>query len=78
MTISRYYPPSGININKHGIAPNIVQNISREEESILSQNPSLLATNADPQYSKAVAVLKTRSKIPNPSETSVNPTSLLQ
>jgi carboxyl-terminal processing protease len=76
VTISRYYPPGGLNISKKGIAPDIIQGVSREQESILSQNPSLFATKADPQYSKAITVLKTRSNIPR--ETSANPTRLLQ
>lgn len=76
VTISRYYPPSGININKKGISPDIVQNLTREQEYLLSQDPSLLGTKADPQYSKAVTILKTRPTIP--SETSSNTTRLLQ
>ncbi|MBL1210234.1 carboxyl-terminal processing protease CtpB [Geminocystis sp. GBBB08] len=75
VTISRYYPPSGMNINKKGIAPDIVQDISREQEFLFSQNPSLLATKADPQYSKAVTILKTKSNIVT--ETSTNSTRLL-
>jgi len=76
VTISRYYPPSGININKKGITPDVVQNISKEQEFLLTQNPSLLATKDDPQYSKAVTVLKMRSSIPP--KNSVNPVSILQ
>lgn len=59
VTISRYFPPSGINISKKGIAPNILQPVSREEENMLRSNPSLVATRADSQYSKAIAVLRT-------------------
>lgn len=76
VTISRYYPPSGMNINKKGISPDIVQNLTREQEYLLNQDPSLLATKADPQYSKAITVLKTRTNIST--ETSSNPTRLLQ
>lgn len=76
VTISRYYPPSGMNINKKGIAPDIIQGLSQEEEFILSKDPSLLATKADPQYSKAITILKTRSIIPN--QTSANPTRIVQ
>lgn len=66
VTISRYYPPSGININKKGIAPDIVQGISREEEYLLSQNPSLMGTKVDPQYAKAIAVLRNQHLISSP------------
>jgi carboxyl-terminal processing protease len=61
VTISRYYPPSGMNINKKGIAPDIVQGITREEEYLLSQNPALFATKADSQYSKAISILRTNT-----------------
>lgn len=51
VTISRYYPPSGVDINKKGIMPDI-QLDSREEI------PSALkGTGQDPQYSRAVSVL---------------------
>lgn len=63
VTISRYYPPSGMNINKKGIAPDIIQGMSREEEYLLSQNPALFATKADSQYSKAVSILRTRTLV---------------
>lgn len=62
VTISRYYPPSGTNINKKGIAPNIVQTLSREEQYLLSKDPSLIATEADSQYAKAIAILRTLGK----------------
>jgi len=38
-----------------------VQGISREEEYLLSQNPSLFATKADSQYSKAISILRTNT-----------------
>ncbi|RMD71379.1 MAG: PDZ domain-containing protein [Cyanobacteria bacterium J149] len=63
VTISRYYPPSGTNINKKGIAPDIVQALTREEQYLLSQDPSLIATKADSQYSKAIAILRTVGKL---------------
>ena len=62
VTISRYYPPSGTNINKKGIAPDIFQALSREEQYLLSKDPSLVATKADSQYAKAIAILRTVGK----------------
>jgi carboxyl-terminal processing protease len=59
VTMSRYYPPSGININKKGITPDITENLSQDDRARLSKNPDLIGTNADPQYKKAVNVLKT-------------------
>lgn len=61
VTISRYFPPSGININHKGIEPDIVQNITNEQVVILRQDPSLVATPADPQYLRAITVLKTKA-----------------
>ncbi|AFZ47965.1 C-terminal processing peptidase-2 [Cyanobacterium stanieri PCC 7202] len=58
VTISRYYPPSGISITDNGIAPNVVQNISRQQQSRLRDNPSLIGTSSDPQYYRAVTVLR--------------------
>ena len=58
VTIARYYPPSGIDINKKGIAPDIRVDLSRQEETNLAINPNLIGTKADPQYSRAVAILK--------------------
>ena len=64
VTISSYYPPSGMNINKQGIKPDIVQGLTLEDKNNLRQDPSLIATSADPQYSKAIAVLKSVDLIP--------------
>lgn len=58
VTISRYYPPSGISINMHGVNPDITVELSREQSVRLRSEPGLLATNADPQYFKAVNILR--------------------
>lgn len=76
VTISRYYPPSGININQKGIEPDIVQNLSREQGFLLQQDPSLIATPADPQYLRAITILKTQAISPLPAKT--NPVSIIQ
>jgi len=61
VTIARYYPPSGLDINKKGIAPDIRVDLSREQQTYLSVNPDLVATTADPQYARAVTILKNQS-----------------
>lgn len=61
VTIARYYPPSGIDINKKGITPDIKVDLSREQQTTLSINPDLIGTNADPQYARAVTILKNES-----------------
>jgi len=58
VTIARYYPPSGIDINKKGIAPDIKVDLTREDRTNLSINPDLIGTVADPQYARAVTILK--------------------
>ena len=75
LTISRYYPPSRININKHGIAPDIEEDLTQEEQLLLRSNPSLVATNVDPQYQRAIAILKQQpntSRLPS-RERKLNP-----
>jgi len=57
VTISRYYPPSGIDINKKGIAPDVQFDLTRPQENLLGRNPSLRGTSDDPQYRRAVSVL---------------------
>ncbi|WP_446684792.1 carboxyl-terminal processing protease CtpB [Cyanobacterium sp. IPPAS B-1200] len=64
VTISRYYPPSGLNISKNGIAPNVIQNISRRQQSQLRDDPSLIGTSSDPQYYRAVSVLRNLAFFP--------------
>ncbi len=61
VTIARYYPPSGLDINQKGIAPDIKVDLSREDQTNLSINPELVGTNADPQYARAVSILKNES-----------------
>jgi carboxyl-terminal processing protease len=61
VTIAHYYPPSGVDINKKGIAPDIKVDLTRADQTNLSSNPALVATKADPQYARAVAVLKART-----------------
>ena len=58
VTIARYYPPSGIDINRKGISPDVQVNISTEQKMSLNVNPTLLGTRADPQYVKAIGILQ--------------------
>lgn len=57
VTISRYYPPSGVDINKKGIAPDVQFNLTGSQEKLLGTNPALRGTPNDPQYRRAIAVL---------------------
>jgi carboxyl-terminal processing protease len=58
VTIARYYPPSGEDINHKGIAPDISVDLTAEQQMSFSVNPSLWGTEADPQYSKALQILQ--------------------
>lgn len=57
VTISRYYPPSGIDINQHGVSPDIMVELTREDKQQLRNNPDLFATAKDPYYARAIAIL---------------------
>ena len=57
VTIARYYPPSGTNINHKGIAPDINLDLTTDQQVQLQTHPTQVGTNADPQYIKAIAVL---------------------
>jgi len=58
VTVAHYYLPSGTDINHKGISPDVYINLTNEQESTLENDPSQLATNADPQYKQAVDLLK--------------------
>lgn len=58
VTISRYYPPSGVNINHKGITPDIKIDLTSAQEDRLESEPKLRATNDDPQYQRAIAALE--------------------
>ncbi|MBE9129299.1 MULTISPECIES: carboxyl-terminal processing protease CtpB [unclassified Coleofasciculus] len=59
VTISRYYPPSGIDINHKGIAPDVNLDLTREQRQLLAE-PEWRATVQDPQYKQAITVLETQ------------------
>ena len=58
VTIAQYYPPSGMDINYQGIAPDIQVDLTTEQQLAFNVNPALFATDADPQYAKAIQILK--------------------
>jgi carboxyl-terminal processing protease len=58
VTIARYYPPSGEDINYRGISPDIKVDLTAEQQLSFSTDPSLWGTEADPQYAKAVQILQ--------------------
>lgn len=57
VTIAKYYTPSGRDINKAGIAPDVKVELS-DNQKLLLRDRDKIGTTADPQYAKALAVLK--------------------
>jgi carboxyl-terminal processing protease len=58
VTIAKYLTPSGRDINKHGIEPDVVFELTDAQRKALQQDRTQVGTLADPQYAKAVDVLK--------------------
>ena len=57
VTIAKYLTPSGRDINKEGIPPDIVIELSEEERKELQGDIQLIGSPKDPQFNKAVEVL---------------------
>lgn len=57
ITISKYLTPSGRDINKQGIEPDIEVELSDEEREFLSDDRERIGTLEDPQYAKAEDLL---------------------
>lgn len=58
VTIAKYYTPSGRDINKHGIKPDVVVELTEEQKKALTADRTQVGTVNDPQYAKALQVLK--------------------
>lgn len=72
VTIARYYTPSGVNISKKGIQPDVKQSLSVQDQYRLAANPSLIGTVADPQYLRAITVLK-NTRVASANQKRLNP-----
>ncbi|TAE58961.1 MAG: S41 family peptidase [Nostocales cyanobacterium] len=58
VTIAKYHTPSGKDINKHGIDPDVVVNLTEgQREELWLKERDKLATLEDPQFAKAVEIL---------------------
>jgi carboxyl-terminal processing protease len=58
VTIAKYLTPSGRDINKLGIEPDVVLELTEAQRKELQQNRDQVGTADDPQYAKAIEVLK--------------------
>ena len=58
VTIAKYLTPNGIDINKEGIPPDVVLELSEEQlKELYGGDRSNLGTEEDPQFAKALEVL---------------------
>lgn len=57
VTVAKYLTPEGRDINKAGIAPDIVVELSDGQREELSQNRDRIGTAEDPQYARALELL---------------------
>ncbi|MGK7951913.1 MAG: carboxyl-terminal processing protease CtpC [Xenococcaceae cyanobacterium] len=57
VTIAKYLTPSGRDINKEGIPPDIVIELSEEQRKSLQGDRTLIGTTEDPQFVKAIEIL---------------------
>ncbi|MBE9117788.1 PDZ domain-containing protein [Lusitaniella coriacea LEGE 07157] len=57
VTIAKYLTPSGRDINKEGIPPDVVFELSEEQRKELQRDRARIGTNEDPQFVKALEIL---------------------
>ncbi|PSN20001.1 peptidase S41 [filamentous cyanobacterium CCP5] len=57
VTVAKYLTPSGRDINKHGIDPDVEIELSEEEREALAESRDRIGTPDDPQFAEALDVL---------------------
>jgi len=57
VTIAKYLTPNGRDINKHGITPDVVYEMTEQDRKALQQDREKIGTLDDAQFSKAVEIL---------------------
>jgi carboxyl-terminal processing protease len=57
VTIAKYLTPNGRDINKHGIEPDVILELTEEQRKILSRDRDKIGTLEDPQYAKGLETL---------------------
>ncbi len=58
VTIAHYYTPNGTDISQRGITPNVQVNLTDSQRQQLAANPASVGSQRDPQYVRAIAVLR--------------------
>ena len=62
VTIAKYLTPDGWDINKEGITPDIIYELSEEERESLQKDRTQIGTIQDPQFAKALEILSQEIK----------------
>jgi carboxyl-terminal processing protease len=70
VTIAKYYTPSGQDINKLGIQPDVKIALSKKDIADINKDRKRLGTSKDPQYARALKTLETQIAAGNPSPVS--------
>ncbi len=60
VTIAKYLTPSGRDINRSGIAPDVEVNLTDDQRKLLQTDRTKVATEEDPQYVRATEILRQR------------------
>ncbi|MBD1932864.1 MULTISPECIES: carboxyl-terminal processing protease CtpB [Cyanophyceae] len=58
VTIAHYYTPKGTDISQKGVTPDVKIDLNDDQRKRLGSNPTLLGTQEDPQYARAIAELE--------------------
>ncbi|MDR9402193.1 MAG: S41 family peptidase [Halothece sp. Uz-M2-17] len=58
VTVAKYLTPDGRDINKEGIKPDIISEMSEAQQKDLQRDRGKIGTLDDPQFAKALSVLK--------------------
>jgi carboxyl-terminal processing protease len=58
VTVAHYYTPNGTDIGHKGVTPDIKVDLSELEQRNLADSPALMGSAQDPQYQRAISVLK--------------------
>ncbi|MEA5466268.1 S41 family peptidase [Leptothoe sp. PORK10 BA2] len=57
VTVAHYYTPNGTDISRKGITPDIHVDLSTDQRNALANDPDLMGTANDPQFTEAVSAL---------------------
>ncbi|MCT7984484.1 S41 family peptidase [Laspinema sp. A4] len=58
VTIAKYLTPNGTDINHEGITPDVAIELTEDQQKLLRGDRTLIGSTQDPQYTKAMEVLR--------------------